>query len=184
LTVPGGLSRRVAVGASVALAVLTVGLLSGCDPTMRSVGAGARTTAEASLPVSGPAPATFPTSGCPLSAAEVGQALGGAWSAVGMAGNACHYTQGTKTLTAGSVAAPRTAAGRQQALAQVRQPCQAGTTRPIAGLGFVCQQQDVVAGSLLTKDRLICVFTSVVAEPSSRAAAQTELVRLLSSASD
>lgn len=173
--------RRVAV---VCAGITLTGTVSSCKVLQRAESQASGPPATLGEAFAAPPVPGSPAS-CPFSAAEVGEALGGQWQAASLPSGGCHYTQDGRTILVSAVPVPKDPAKRTAALAQVRKPCDAGSTqvlRAAASGSFVCRQDTLVEAATISGDHLIVVCTPAGSDPSALPALQTALSALVSRA--
>lgn len=173
--------RRVAV---LCAGIAMTGTVSSCKALQRAGSDVSRS--PAALSGAFPAPqATGSPASCPFSAADVGEALGGQWQAASLPSGGCHYTHDGRTILVSAVPVPKDPAQRAAALAQVRKPCDAGSThllRAAASGSFVCRRETLVEAATISGDHLVVVCTPAGSDPSAVPVLQKALSALVSRA--
>jgi hypothetical protein len=122
---------------------------------------------------------------CPFAAGAVDAVLGAGWTASSLPTGGCSYTRGSRSILLSTVPLPTDAKGRDAALTRVRKPCDAGSTRPLAGAvpgSFVCRQDSLVEAATVSGDHLLVLCTAAGPDPAQVPARQTQLGALLEAA--
>src|SRR6266536_3425545 len=165
--------RRLAVlGAVLAVAASA----SACKVLRRASAPSALTTAAANA-------VQVPAAGdCPFDVAVVDAAVGGRWTVSGLPSGGCTYTRGSRTILVSAVPLPTDAAGRQAALARVRNSCDAGSTKPVRVDGFVCRQDSLVEAATIFGDHLLVLCTAAGPDAAQVPGIRAQLATLLSRA--
>lgn len=153
--------------------------MSACKVLQRADStSGAPTTAAANAVAM---PAAGNTAACPLRPSDVDHALGGRWTVSSLPSGGCNYTRGGRTILVSTVPLPNDAAGRVAALAQVRKPCDAGSTQALPVGAFVCRQDALLEAAAISGDHLLVMCTVAGSDAAKVPGIQAELRALIGS---
>ena len=91
----------------------------------------------------------------------------------------CTYTSGARTVLVSTVPLPKSAAGRNAALARMRGSCAAGSLKTITAEAFACRQDSLVEAAAVAGNHLVVLCTAAGQDAAQLPVLRDQLAALL-----